>query len=542
MFADYGYNYNRNNFIFEINNEIGNKDYIFSSENRADRFGGFELSNGRAGIDYYLSSKTIIGALGTMFVRNWAQHTDYRSHYHIDPGVDTLVTGIRIDKNPRKQYMANINLQHNFDKRQKLNIDFDYFKYSSNQFQTYSNEYTTESSNPIATEDIRIDKITPLNMWVGKLDYKYSGSNNFTIESGVKATISQMENDVTMERYEHNTWIYDPVFSEFSTMDENILAAYSSFSTNLGEKLGIKAGIRYEHTHSDLRDIDDKEVVSREYGNFFPSAFITRKLTANSSLNLAYSSRIRRPSFSNLAPYVLFIEPKTFSTGNTNLLPARTNSLRASYTFKKVNVAVEYNRIKDAFVSGQASRIQGTNSTILSIVNLDQTDMFNLNLSLPIYVTEWWEMNNNLSGITSHITSDYYNEPMDVSHTWYTINSTQSFTLPKNISIELNGKYFSGRLSGMAKIEPYGMISFGIRKKLRNDGGILNLNFSDVFGTFIMKSSLDAPQFNLKSGRKYDFDPRAIKLTYTKSFGNKKVKSRNKRKTGSNEDLKRVGN
>ncbi|MCK5468645.1 MAG: TonB-dependent receptor family protein, partial [Cyclobacteriaceae bacterium] len=349
VFADYSFNYNRRNGIFKSNNEIQNDGYIFNSTSHIDRFGGFNLSTGRMGIDYYLSSKTVIGFLGTFFLRDWAQHTDYEAHYTIEPGIDTLVTGIRIDENPRHQYMANINFQHNFDERQQLNIDFDYFIYSSNQFQSYSNEYFLENRQSVATEDIRIDKITPLNILVGKIDYKLTSSENFTLEAGVKATLSELENNVKTERLENNRWQPDPLFSEFSTMDEDIRAAYSSFNAKLGEKLSIKAGLRYEHTTTDLKDEDGRQVVYRDYGYLFPSAFISRKLTAHSSLNLAYSYRISRPAFSDIAPFVLFIEPKTFVTGNTNLLPALTHSLKTTYTIKNINLSFEYNRISDAF-------------------------------------------------------------------------------------------------------------------------------------------------------------------------------------------------
>ena len=541
IYADYNFNYNKKHGIVDIENEIQNPQYDFKSTSRADRFGGFNLSTGRMGIDYYVSPKTVIGLLGTFFIRDWSQHTDYRALYSIEPGIDTLVTGVRIDENPRRQYMANVNLQHKFDDRQQLNIDLDYFVYSSDQFQTYSNEYFLESGQSIHTEDLRMDKITPLSILVGKIDYTLKASGAFTLEAGVKATISDLENDIKTERLNGNDWQTDPIFSDFSTMDEDILAAYSSVSLKLNEKLSLKAGLRYEHTTTDLKDEDGRQVVYRDYGNFFPSAFLSQKLTDQSSINLAYSYRISRPQFSEMAPFVLFIEPKTFITGNTNLLPALTHSLKTTYTIKNINLSFEYNRIKDAFARFQPMRIPETNSTILSTINLDQTDMYNLTLSLPITVTSWWEMNNNISGISSHVTSVYYDEPMEVSQNWYSIMTTQNFILPQKFSVELSGMYFFGSLSGIATGKPYGMASVGVRKELGNNGGILNLNFSDMFNTMIIKSSATTEQFNMNSGYTLNFDTRAIKLTYTKSFGNNKLKSRSKRKTGSEDDLKRVG-
>ena len=358
----------------------------------------------------------------------------------------------------------------------------------------------------------------------------------------MKATLSKLENDVTTERLVNDDWQYDPIFSEFSSMDENILAAYGSFNAKVGEKLSIKAGLRYEHTNTDLKDEDGRQVVYRNFGNLFPGVFLTRKLNKNSSVNFAYSYRISRPTFSDIAPFVLFIEPKTFATGNTNLLPSLTHSVKTTYTIKNINLSFEYNKITNSFARYQPARIPESHATVLSTVNLDNTDMLNLTFSIPVSITDWWEMNNNLSGITSHVTSTYFDDYMDISYTWFSANSIQSFMLPKNFSIELSCMYYSGRLRGISKSEPFGMVSFGIRKELGDKGGVLNFSCSDIFRTMIVKSSADTPQFDLYTSYALDFDNRVIKLTYTKTFGNKKLKSRSKRKTGSTEELKRVGN
>ena len=131
---------------------------------------------------------------------------------------------------------------------------------------------------------------------------------------------------------------------------------------------------------------------------------------------------------------------------------------------------------------------------------------------------------------------------MDVSNVWFSATTTQSFTLPENASIELSCIYNSSGLFGIYKREPYGAVSLGIRKVLGDNGGALNLNFSDIFRTNIFRLSADVPQSDLVNSGVYDFDTRTVKLTYTKSFGNNKLKSRNKRQTGAEDDLKRVGN
>ncbi len=541
VFADLNFNHNGNNQFIDTNNEIINDDYVFSSTSRADRFGGYNITTGRIGVDYYVSSKTVIGFLGTLFIRNWVQDTYYQSYYSIEPGIDTLVTGIRTNENPRQQYMMNINFQHQFNDHQQLNVDFDYFIYSSNQFQTYANQYFLEDGQNVYNEDIDIDKITPLSIYVGKIDYRVQLSDQFTFETGAKATLSQLDNDVETKRLEGDSWQTDPQFSEYLTMDEDILAAYGSLSGNINQKLQIKLGLRYEHTVTDLKEQGGTPVVYRNYGNLFPTAFISRKTGEHSSLNLSYSYRITRPSFSELAPFVLFIEPRTYVTGNTSLLPTLTHAIKSTFSFKSVNLSFEYDRISNSIFRFQPSRIPETNTTVLSSLNIDRANMFNFSLSFPITVTSWWEMSNNLTGILNQVTDNYFEEQMNIRQTWFTVNSTHRFILTNNLSMEISGIYYSGGLSGISINEPYGMVSFGLRKEFGKNGGALNLNISDIFRTMLISPSANIPQFNLTNSWTYDFDTRQLKLTYTKNFGNNKLKSRSKRSTGSEEDLKRVG-
>ena len=100
VFADMGFNYNRRNMFFDVENQINDDEYTFHSTSRADRHGGFNLPTGRLGLDLYLSEKTVVGVLGTFFYRDWSQRTNNTAYYTVDPGVDTLAIGTRIDRNP----------------------------------------------------------------------------------------------------------------------------------------------------------------------------------------------------------------------------------------------------------------------------------------------------------------------------------------------------------------------------------------------------------------------------------------------------------
>lgn len=84
-----------------------------------------------------------------------------------------------------------------------------------------------------------------------------------------------------------------------------------------------------------------------------------------------------------------------------------------------------------------------------------------------------------------------------------------------------------------------GQLNIGVRKKLTNDKGTLALSLSDVLYTSIWRLKTENPAAKVSTETKYDFSMRSINLTYTRSFGNKKLKSVNIN-SGSADERKRV--
>jgi len=83
-------------------------------------------------------------------------------------------------------------------------------------------------------------------------------------------------------------------------------------------------------------------------------------------------------------------------------------------------------------------------------------------------------------------------------------------------------------------------ISVGLRKKLKNDKGTLSLNITDLFWGSRLEEINYHPQLNLDATFWYREEPRVVKLSYTYSFGNKKMKSVNAKLTGSEAEQNRI--
>ncbi|XOV92533.1 MAG: outer membrane beta-barrel protein [Bacteroidota bacterium] len=537
VYGSFNFLRRRLNGIIRNSSMIENETYNFSSNSISDRHEQRDSYSGRFGVDYYLNSNTVIGIIGNIQINTGGQRSTQNGLYEIQPGTDTLFSGVRNVSSQRNNYMFNFNVEHQISDNLLISMDFDYIDFLHEQPQTYANQFTAEDQQISYSEDLDISKVSPLQMFVGNIDFSKSFSDRYKIEFGSKATINNLENDIVTEISRYGDSEISPLFSNYTRMDEHIYATYVSAQGKWND-LTMQVGLRYEHTITDLEDEDEQQLVYRNYGNFFPTAYITRNLGANSKLNFSYSYRITRPTFRDLAPFVLFPDPKTNTTGNTNLLPALTHSLKAGYSRGGFNFSLDYSTISNSIAQNQGKGIPGSDITLYTTLNLDRSNLLNLALSIPIYVTDWWEMINTLGGFYSHVISDYFDDQIDISNQWYNINTTQSFKLPNKFSLQLNGIYFSKSLNGASLADPYGMLSLGVRKEFKNNGGTLNLSIADIFRTNIITGSINTPGLN--SYWSFDPDLSVIQLTYTNTFGNNKLKSRSKRETGAAEDLKRL--
>src|SRR5438105_10573328 len=102
-------------------------------------------------------------------------------------------------------------------------------------------------------------------------------------------------------------WISDPVYFNGYKYSENISAAYSQlqFSKN---NINARIGARAEYTKSDgFSKVTGLKVIDREYINLFPSAFFGYDITKDLNTNITYSSRIARPTFQDMDPFINYV-------------------------------------------------------------------------------------------------------------------------------------------------------------------------------------------------------------------------------------------
>ena len=538
LFGDYSFTWNNADQEWHFSHQYINQGIRKANNTVTNRHPEDGQQNARIGIDVQVSPKTIVGFLVGGYTSKWIMRADNTLSMFKNNIPDTSVSILNHELNRWKHFMGNINYAHTFREGETLSADLDYLYYKDDNPNDYNNKYYNNTGNLVGEELTKSTKLTPLNFWVGKIDYTRKFGKKVNAEAGAKLALSKFTNDVAVATLQQNSWVKDPELTAKYHLEENIGAAYTTFNIEASAKTSVKLGLRYEYTTSNLSSALQQNIVDRKYGRFFPSVFLSQKLNDKNALNFSYSRRITRPTFKDMAPFVIFIDPYTFFSGNSGLQPAFSDVYKIDYLLKNFVFSVSYTK-EDGSIANFQPKNSNSNKQILAAENLDNIKTVNISLSLPVTIAKWWNMQNNIQGNWQQINAIYSKGPFVLEQKNYSFNTSQNFIFPKNFSMELSGFYQSKALFGASVTRPFGIANFGLQKKLKDNKTKLRFAIEDIFNTTVFKVLTDIPSENIYSSAKLRFGYRTFKLTLTHNFG-KTIKEKRERSSASEEEQGRV--
>ncbi len=181
-----------------------------------------------------------------------------------------------------------------------------------------------------------------------QLDYAMPLGTGQTLSLGGKLQL----HDATSDSKYYLKDIYDPNTSSEYEYKNSILAGYGEYAGNFN-KLGVKAGLRYEYTWQDVKyHLGNGDDFKKDYGSLVPTASLQYNLGVGSNLGLTYNMRISRPGISYLNPYVDKTNPIAISYGNPELDVEKNHNLSLVYNMftskLMVNLNLHHNFVDNA--------------------------------------------------------------------------------------------------------------------------------------------------------------------------------------------------
>ncbi|WP_289037542.1 TonB-dependent receptor [uncultured Zobellia sp.] len=544
LFGNYSFQRDAQGQLFDYDRSfINSEEALANITTTSDRDPVQRNHSIRTGLDYELSDKTFIGLLLWANDNKWTMDAINQSRETVNGMSRSFVELLNTERNQLQHFGSNLNLKHNFKEDRYISFDLDYLKYHLENPTLYTNSFFDGNNNFLREELTQSDKTTPINIKVGKLDYSDQISEKIKLGTGIKGAFSNFENDILVGTFEGQNLVEDPSLTEISNLKERILAGYSSMDYAINDKTNLKIGLRYEHTTSELISDKQGKVVDRTFGELFPTAYISHAINDTLSFNFSYSRRITRPTFNDMAPFVIFVDPTTFFSGNPAVQPAISNSVKFDINYRSALFSAQYS-VEDETISRFQSRFEEESERLIfGATNLDQTKIFTLTLGLPITLTNWWKIQNNLIYFNTKIANTVDGSIFNFKQSSFNINHTQSFTMAKNLTSEVNFNYNSPSIisfTGTGVLEEFYGLNVGIQKKLGEQGGTLSFKVNDVLESMKWTVTTNIPEQNLNTVSSFDLFNRTFLLTYSNNFGNRKLKSTRQRGTGSDEERQRV--
>ena len=500
----------------------------------------FQLNNGfRLGLDVDLGKKTTLGVLLSGYRNEW-QMKAFNTSATFKNGVEDSHIEIKnTEKNLWKHNMGNFNIQHQFAGGGDLNFNIDFLTYDNYNPTRY---ISIHSSHDVfqREDELGSSKKTLLSMLPVSLDFTKKLTENLSLETGLKVVQSQFSNDVLVEEKIKGIWTPVDEFTADYRMKENVAAAYLSANYNHGKKNTFKGGLRYEYTTNNLGSNKQRNIVDRNYGYLFPTIYWNHKINNDQSFNLSYNKRINRPNFNDLAPFVLFMDPNTFISGNSALQPAIADNVSLGYNIKMVSFALNYAYQRYTIGDFQLEIDAENNKVFYLAQNLKYSESVFLTASFPTKIAKWWNGQINVSGARNHSVADVVQNGVSVSTFTYNLSGFQSFKISNRVDMELSGFYQSRSLDGIAVMKPVGQLNYGVSWSFPKSNASLKFGIDNMFSTMKFTKVNNDDELSYRSTATLDMIKRIMKITYSQSFGNSKVKASRNRTTASETERQRV--
>jgi hypothetical protein len=421
------------------------------------------------------------------------------------------------DRNTTDSKSSNSTLDTNLDytrkyktKGQELNIlmlysrsqrDGDNYTVRENKEGNVSNRQ--QNNNDAANDELTL-----------QADYTHPFKKYGRLEVGTKAILRNNQSNYQLAAATSAAapLVIDPRRTNIFTYDQDVYAAYLSYSLQIKKIYNLRLGGRYEYTNIFADFVTNDTTLTKPYKSFMPNITGSVRLKKNQRLSLNYSTRIFRPQIEYLNPYRDDANERSIRVGNPELLPELTHNLQLTYSkyvkTTSLNGSLYWRQTNDDIGQYRTSaRVRSRNADndtniandsidaiTTTYLNLGNNLTYGTNLSLTGRIFKMGQLGGNFSFYYNEINGYTYNTklkaslPVSVGGWMYNLKLNAGFKIPKEVegpfkemSAQVATSINSPRLNLQGKSSSFQQYSISLRKEFlvrRASKDRANINFS----------------------------------------------------------------
>jgi outer membrane receptor for ferrienterochelin and colicin len=358
-------------------------------------------------------------------------------------------------------------------------------------------------------------------------DWTKSFAKRGILEYGFKFNSRFFENDFLYEKQKEGIYLRDAKRSNGLVYREHIQAAYVSYAYE-NKYATLNTGLRAEAT-------EIAGDIQQQYLNLFPSFSLVHPLSKSSNLSFALSSRITRPSYKSLNPFISFADPLNLNAGNPELKPEKAFLYELTHTKDYASLSIS-NTVFYRDISGLVGRVRtflAGDTTLTRYENIAKSRAWGIENLSTWSISKAYKVTLNTSLFQSDLEGIINNTNVSLNRWSWNSRLNQQFKWKNNWSAQISGIFQSAQINTLGIIEPYFTVDLGLKK----DFGRLSLNarVNDVFNT--QKTIYDSRPFGLISDLERKKETRIFYIGFSYKFETKKMKEARERRRVNEEEV-----
>ena len=495
-------------------------------------------AGGYLNLDYELSPKQNIGlSYNTRY--NWSNNSLTNLNNVAENFIENKITRtntFNVEEANSRSHSLNLNYELKTDEEgSKLILNSSYLNFS--RLQQNVNITTNLDSQNIVSKFLQK---TPqkVNNYGFQADYIQKIKQETTLSFGGNYNHTKTDNDTSFENLIPPSG-NDAALSNHFIYMENIGGFYATLDKTFGENLSGKIGARLELTHNQgdvLDNIDPYYHFKNDYANILPYASVNYNFNKDNTLSYTFSSRIRRPSFSQLNPSRQYLTENNYLQNNPFMKASTYYTNELNYMYKSSYFLVlNHTYIKDENEQIPLQKTNTNGETELRYIRTNYGDKQEFGATIGMQKTFFegiWNANNSLNLAYNIFKGSVSKDPItNEEFPTYDINKkTFFYSLQLNNNIRLSAKkdlflgvnyfFLSPQQIELGKLNSMQSLDLSLKKLYKDWTFMFELN--DVFNTnkIYFKEVQSSGYFNSVDQNRHN---RSVSLKVTYNFGNKKV-------------------